>query len=203
MARTPFRPTLAGLTLCAALTVGVPAPSAAQTPEGQDLSIELIDQALIDLRPPSLAVRLTRRPQPGEPEGPALSVEVVLKPEREDGQVYSAIWLPPEAGVWRAEPIDPTLTGLSLQAEAAVLLPDDELRRPETDHPLLARLSEETGGAIVPPQALSGLPERLPNRRIRLLHETAESLWDTPLALTCVLLLLTFEWIGRRVIRLI
>ncbi len=178
-------------------------PRRAEVDQPVRVSIELIDQALIDQRPPSLAVRLTRRPQPGEPEGPALSVEVVLKPERDDGRAFSAIWLPPEPGVWRAEPIDPSLTGLSLQAEGVVLLPDDELRRPETDHPLLARLCEETGGAIVAPEALASLPERLPNRRIRLLNETAEPLWDTPLALTCVLLLLTFEWIGRRVIRLI
>ncbi len=179
------------------------APRRAEVDQPVRISVELIDQALIDLRPPSLAVRVTRRAQPGEPEGPALSVELVLKPEREDGRVYSAIWLPPEPGVWRAEPIDPILTGLSLFAEGAVLLPDDEMRRPETDHALLARLCEETGGAVITPASLTSLPERLPNRRIRLLHETAESLWDTPLALTCVLLLLTLEWIGRRVIRLI
>ena len=137
-----------------------------------------------------------------EAAAPAVS-ELTLKPERDDGRVYSTIWLPPEPGLWTAEPTDPSLTGLGLSAEAIVTLPDDELRTPEADHALLARLSTETSGSALAIDELDTLPERIPNRKVRALNERTEPLWDTPLALLVVIFLATLEWVGRRVIRLI
>jgi hypothetical protein len=106
-------------------------------------------------------------------------------------------------GEWTAEAVDPSLAAMALRTEVSVSLPDDELRRPEADHEFLATLSDDTGGARLTPAELSTLPERIPNRRVRLLNETAEALWDTPMALLSVVLLFTIEWVGRRVIRLI
>ena len=91
---------------------------------------------------------------------------------------------------------------MGLEANVEVALPDDELRRPETDHEQLQLLADETGGTVTLASDLESLPE-FPNRASRRLFERTESLWDTPLALTLVLLLLTFEWVARRVIRLI
>ncbi|MDX2115254.1 MAG: hypothetical protein SFZ24_06475 [Planctomycetota bacterium] len=167
------------------------------------VAVELLDQQLADGAPGSLAVRVTRKPGPGDGPGGATAAELVLRPEQGDRRTYAAIWLAPEAGTWVAEPVDALLAGMGLSAEAVISLPDDELRHPETDHGALARLAEETGGAVLEASDLSSLPERIPNRSLRLLNETTESLWDTPLALLVVVLLATLEWVGRRVIRLI
>lgn len=168
------------------------------------VSMELLDQALAELGMGSIAVRLTRRPAPGDPaDAPTAPVEITLRPESPGGRVFSATWLPTEAGDWTATPLDTALAGLQLSAEVIVSQPDDELRRPETDHALLARLSEETGGKVLPPDSLSTLPAELPNRQERLVSEQTEPLWDTPLALIIVIGLLTVEWIGRRLLRLI
>ena len=59
---------------------------------------------------------------------------------------------------------DPTLEGLKLRVPVEVFTPDDELRRPETDHELLNGLAAETGGATLTPQELDQLPQLLPNR---------------------------------------
>jgi hypothetical protein len=166
------------------------------------VAVELLDQLLAEQRMASIQVRLARRATAGDPAAPA-AAELILKPERDDGRVYSAIWLPPEPGTWIAEPVDPSLAGLGLAAEALVTLPDDELRTPETDHALLTRLSAETGGSTLALDELDSLPERIPNRKVRALNERTESLWDTPLALLVVVFLATLEWVGRRVIRLI
>ncbi len=184
-------------------------PRRADVDQPVRVAVELLDQSLVDLKIPSIAVRLSRRAQAGDagpvdgPGGGGQSAELILKPEGAETRVYSAVWLPFEPGEWTAEAVDPSLVAMALRAEVSVALPDDELHRPEADHEALARLSEETGGVVFSPDELGSLPERIPNRRVRLLNETAEALWDTPLALLSVVMLLTMEWVGRRVIRLI
>jgi len=120
--------------------------------------------------------------------------------------VYTGTWLPEEPGVWDAEPTDAALADAALSREVEVTLVDDELRRPETDHELLADLSAQTGGRLFDVSNVRDLfedPMNLPKRRVVLLNERSESLWDTPLALILVIGLLTAEWVVRRVIRLI
>lgn len=189
-------------------------PSRAIVQQPVRVSIELLDQSLIDAAPPSMTVELERAVI-GEDGAGLAPVELILSREavavREDdegadpssaGVVYSTLWLPTDAGDWLATATSPIVSGLGLEANVEVALPDDELRRPETDHEQLQMLADETGGTVTLASDLETLPE-LPNRASRRLFERTESLWDTPLALTLVLLLLTFEWVGRRAIRLI
>ena len=42
----------------------------------------------------------------------------------------------------------------------------------------------------------------LPNRSVQTVKPLSERIWDTPLAFALVLLVLTAEWIGRKVLRL-
>jgi hypothetical protein len=50
---------------------------------------------------------------------------------------------------------------------------------------------------------LADLPKILPNREVRLLGTPeVETLWDKPVALLLLLVLLSGEWIGRRLLRL-
>lgn len=171
------------------------------------IAVELLDQSLIDAGYGSVAVRLERAPEPGDADEPRV-IELALRPDAQGAdpsraRVFSTTWMPAEPGVWNARIVEPGLSNLGLSAEAVVALPDDELRSPETDHTLLARLSAETGGRVFSPDQLDALPDALPNRQIRLMHERSEPLWDTPLALIVVVLLLTLEWAGRKFIRLI
>ncbi|MFW6335614.1 MAG: hypothetical protein ACOC3G_00595, partial [Phycisphaeraceae bacterium] len=78
-----------------------------------------------------------------------------------------------------------------------------EARNPETDHAKLASLAEATGGAVVSPDELGRLAELIPSRPRRTPFEIRESLWDSWLALIMVLSLLTLEWAGRKIIRLV
>lgn len=171
----------------------------------------------------------TRPVAPGEKPRPLTSsegdelapVELVLTPEGGGGgasrgnrlaRTYAATWIAPESGRYRVEAADPLLAsvGASGAGGAGVLatlvevwLPDDELRRPETDHALLARLSEATEGSVLSLRDIKDLPKLLPNRKLRLAGEPdVETLWDTPLALILVMLLLTIEWVGRRLMKL-
>jgi len=202
MVRLLGRESLSRSGRAAILTV---APRRAEVDQPVRVAVELLDQMLADEGLPSIAVRVTRRASGADDFGAGAgeTADLVLRREQVDGRVYSAVWLAPAAGVWEASPTEPLLGGLGLSAEVQVSLPDAELRHPETDFGLLARLSEDTGGELVSPADLGALPDRIPNRRVRLLNEVTEPLWDTPLALLVVVSLLTMEWVGRRVIRLI
>ena len=87
--------------------------------------------------------------------------------------------------------------------DLSVYAPDDERRQPETDHAALATLTEQTGGAIVSESELSAISGRIPNRERRIAGiPEIETLWDSPLSLILIVLFLSVEWIGRRLIRL-
>lgn len=170
------------------------------------LRLELLDQELIDVAPREIRVALEREEGAGDEAGSAERVEVTLRRDADDPRVYLASWLPPSPGVWTASPDDPLLSA-TLEGDVGerieVALPQDELRRPETDHEALRALATETGGVVVEPIDASSLTDRFPNRQLRVLTERSESLWDTPLALLLVLLLVTSEWIGRRVLKFV
>jgi hypothetical protein len=185
------------------------------------VAVTLLDQSLVDAAPASLRVRIVRVSDvgPGEPTPADASapIELTLLPEgstggaRNDGRAvsrtFAATWVATESGRYRVEANDPLLIGVGsdtvLSAEAEVWLPEDELRHPETNHPLLERLAQVSGGKVITAAELNDLPTLLPNRRLRLAGEPdVETLWDTPLALILTMLLLTFEWVARRLIKL-
>jgi hypothetical protein len=166
------------------------------------LTVELLDQSLVDLALPSIEARLTRDPEPGSDAPPRVET-VTLEREPGSERVFTSSWLSDEPGSWTVELADAELASAGLTARVEVTTSSRELRTPESDHPRLEALSATTGGRALTPATLGEVFEHLPNRRERLRTELAESLWDTPLALLTILGLLTLEWVGRRVIRLI
>ncbi|MEM1424507.1 MAG: hypothetical protein AAGH64_10960, partial [Planctomycetota bacterium] len=171
------------------------------------LRLELLDQALIDAAPREIRVALEREAAAGDTTDETQRVEVTMRRDADDERVYLASWQPPTAGVWTARPNDPLLADAGATEDLAerieVALPQDELRRPETDHGALRALASETGGVVVEPSEAGTLTDLFPNRQLRVRTERAEPLWDTPLALIVVLLLVTGEWVGRRLLRFV
>ena len=116
---------------------------------------------------------------------------------------FGATWIPTEPGTFTVRVEDPNLGLSGLAEEVRVALPDDELAHSESDHATLIDLAAETGGRVLSPGDLANLPEALPNRELVIAGPVeTERLWDTPLTLVVLLVLLTFEWIGRKLIRL-
>ena len=118
---------------------------------------------------------------------------------------FAGTYLPDAPGSLRVLTDDATLAQLNLQAPVEIFLPDDELRRPETDHELLHSLAAATGGRVLQPGELHLLldPNVMRRREIRTYNPITEPIWDSPLAFALALLVLTFEWIGRKVLRLV
>lgn len=137
---------------------------------------------------------------------------LTLRSVNESDNLFRLTYVTDTVGQLRVRVTDDEVSGaaggelrdLELMAPVEVAYPDDELRQPQTDHELLAALASQTGGAVLDETGLARLddPQYLRNRSIRTLNPLRESIWDTPLAFSLVLLLLTLEWIGRKIIRL-
>jgi len=167
------------------------------------VSLDIIDQSLLESAPDALRVRV----QPGENGGIAATAsELTLIADPNEPGRYTGVWTPPSAGDWALEAVDPALlSGGDAAASVGVraTLPGGELADPRPDHDHLRDLASRTGGEAILPENLSsvGDPGVFPSRRVRRVSIERETLWDTPLALALILLLPTLEWIGRRVLR--
>ncbi|MFI4892901.1 MAG: hypothetical protein ACIAQ0_05620 [Phycisphaerales bacterium JB058] len=165
------------------------------------ITLELLDERLALQRPQSVSATVHLAGSQAEP------TPILLRPEEGAGDGsprFAATWLPASAGAYEIAVNDALLLSESLTESVEVLAPDDELRRPETDFATLRTLAEETGGRVLTPGELAEMEEFLPNRQRRVAGTPdIETLWDSPLALILLVLLLGTEWIGRRMIRLV
>ncbi|MDX2131128.1 MAG: hypothetical protein SFY69_03635 [Planctomycetota bacterium] len=165
------------------------------------VSIRLLDQALIERRPPSVTVRITPEREGERP------FEIVLRPEGGGDDdlpgVFGATWVPPDAGVYTLQPADAMFAGLDITAKVDVVNPDDELRHPQADHALLAALAEQSGGVVLDPARPEALETLLPNREVRVQGvPDIETLWDKPFVWVLFMVLVAAEWMTRRLIKL-
>ena len=180
-------------------------PRRGQVGSSLRLSLELLDQSLVDAAPASVRVELTR----ADAGAGSRPLELRLAPEggveAGDGSArsFGATWATNEPGTYRVRVTEPLLAPLGLSAELEVWPPDDERRKPETDHASLRELAERTGGAVVPVSEIGRLGDLLPNRELVTTGpREVRPLWDRPLALALLITLLALEWVGRRLIRL-
>jgi len=156
------------------------------------ITIELLDQSLIDTLPSSLEATITRT---GGEDAPTI---VSLAG---DGPLRLGSWIPSEPGHYRVALSDPALS--SVVAQAVVLESSDERRSLDTDFVLLDELASTTQGQSMQPKDFGAIPALLPNRaRITALPPNRVPLWNRPLVLVLLILLVTTEWIARKALRL-
>ena len=81
-----------------------------------------------------------------------------------------------------------------------VNVPRLELVTPQVDRTAMARLAQETMGRQVDLAKVSNdLPRLIPSAEKRIPIETSQPLWDAPLAMVLFVLLITTEWLLRKV----
>lgn len=194
------------------------APGRAVVGQTVRVSVEVRDQALLERAPGTVGVMVSRGDASGV-DGDGGGERLTLRRVGGGGGgsaggdgaggggvgvEYAAFWEAGAPGAYRVRVDDPVFAGRGLEESVEVRWPTDELRRPQADHAALARLAGSTeGGGMIDLGDLGSLDELLPNRMARREFERAEPLWDSPLALIVVMGLLTFEWVGRRLIRLV
>ena len=108
------------------------------------------------------------------------------------------------AGTFTAE-VEGIAAGDSDVDEAAarvpviVDVPALELARPQVDAQNLRAVARETGGQVVPlAEARASLPGLLPSAAREVPIVAEQALWDAPLALVLFVVLVTAEWVSRK-----
>lgn len=176
---------------------------------GQSIVIELTvtDPALINRGLPRIDVTARPAGDPDADRGERITL-LPTDPAQNNSHngprlaTYRAVWRPTRTGDLLITVTDPALADLGLMQALRVFAPDDETADPRTDHPRLKALAEQTGGALIPPDALDRLIKQVPNRARITQTDIREPLWDSALSLIVLGVLLSLEWIVRRIIRL-
>ena len=176
------------------------------------VELHIQDAMLAKHHLPSVGVSVTR-PDPS-PAGDLERLE--LQPSRglasgesasgesdESHHVYKTVWEPRHTGRLELKVTEPALHDLNINLSIEVIHPDDELRHPMPDHDRLKALADLSGGQLVPPDRIQELVSLVPNRARRTPNDLRQPLWDAPITLLVVVVLLTVEWVGRKVIRLV
>ncbi len=191
LVRALGRGTVARRAAPAELLVTPSEPSAGQATQ---ITLRVFDQQRIDLLPERVRVRVSSLADRGEP------VEIELSGIND---TRTGVWLPSRAGTFEVRPLGLDAEMVSIAQRVRVFDRADEGRVLNTDHDSLMTLASSSGGWVAQPDTFAEIPDSLPNRaRTVVSPPRRASLWDRPIVLIVLISLLTFEWIGRRALRL-
>jgi len=191
MIRSLGRGTIARRASPAAITITPTRPNPGKPVR---LTLDIFDAAIIDDLPQEIEAVLSPLSS-NLPESTTLLIG--------NGPRRSGIWTPNEPGIYQLRVSHPLIGPNPISQIIRVHAAWAESANPNTDHPSLIALSTQTGGQTLTADQLDQLPSILPNRtRTTTLPPQTTALWDRPIVLMALVLLLSIEWIGRRTLRL-
>ena len=157
------------------------------------LLLRVLDPVLLQQLPESIDVEMT------DEQGVVVRRERLL---RQEGQPenYAVSFTADKVGrfTMRLPPVAGESAAMDLPVE--VIVPRLELAEPQVDRQLLTRVAAETLGTPVAfAEAQEELPAMIPSAAKIIPIQASEPLWDAPLAMWIFLLLITSEWVLRKV----
>lgn len=157
------------------------------------LNLRVLDPTLLQQLPEQIRVELL------DDTGQVIRQEMI---RRQAGQteLYTAAWTADRVGRFRAH-LPSVAGGIdAMQVPVEVAVPRLELLQPQVDRTLLSRLASETmGQSVTIDQSRTVLPAAITSMAQIIPIDTEEPLWDAPLALGLFVLLITLEWVLRKV----
>jgi hypothetical protein len=171
----------------------------------QPMSVELVlsDQTLIDRNMQSIQVGVFEAGRPGTAAVESLRLARVSKAETAGPVEYRAVWRPGSVGDRVLRVTEPGLEDMNIQRPVLVASKPGEMKNPLADRGNLELLARQTSGQVVELEKLETLAGLIPDRARRTPDDLRLPVWNSGLALAVVVFLLTLEWIGRRLIRLV
>ncbi len=177
-------------------------------------TLRVLDSKLIPQLPEQIGVEVvengpesTTRPTTGSTTEPSteLSTGTVVRREMmirqsDSPDTYQLSYTATRSGRFsvRLPSIGPGVDPIELPLDVSV--PKLELAEPQVDRTTLSRLASETQGKLIEPAAArTQLVTDIPSAAKVIPLETNEPLWDAPIAMVLFVLLITCEWVSRKV----
>jgi hypothetical protein len=122
-----------------------------------------------------------------------------------DASIFEGTVLPPSVGSFtvQAARIAPRPGEREPTALIRVDRPDVESRYAGADHETLRRIAEATSGAIIDLDRVSEVFDAIQDRSAQTPDDLAEPLWDSKVILGLFVLMISAEWILRKVFNLL
>lgn len=172
------------------VALSVPTPVVGVTTE---VSLRVVDEEYEPVRDATVSLRVR------EPGGATRAVAAVA--DTQEPGIYRAAFLPVTGGVYALEAEATRADRLLGRADVSVLAggTDPELVDPRRNDALLGRLAAATGGALLTPEGIEGLPVRIREAVAAPTARTVQrDLWHNAWTFLLVVLLLGSEWGLRR-----
>ncbi len=117
-----------------------------------------------------------------------------------EANVFEVAYVPPRPGdyVVAAPSLVTQGQGRTVAAGVRVEPPNLESRRPQADHESLERLAQATGGRMIELDELVAGFDELKDRSVLIPDDLVEPLWDSKLVLVLFAILLSTEWVLRK-----
>ncbi|HTV48086.1 MAG TPA: hypothetical protein VMG59_06545 [Phycisphaerae bacterium] len=165
--------------------------SADQVQVGQDIQLflRLHDPTLANQMPETVQVQI---------QGPGGEQTTELAPQGADRTEYQGdltLW---QTGRYTIAPEAGSLPGQVQPVSVSAVLPNWEFDDPRTDVAALENLTAGTGGRVIQPPQMPVLQTLIADRSVETIQQQSTELWNKPLALGVLVLLLTVEWVLRK-----
>ncbi len=147
------------------------------------------DRRLRQAMPPRVLLRLTGRTG---------SSTLTLLPVGGHRHEYEGAMLANRLGNFTVKPVGAALPAAVTSMHLSVGLPNREFANPTVDMAALRRVADATSGKVVEPLQTAGLSKLLPDRSVEAIVASSQGLWDKPIALFVLVILLAAEWIIRK-----
>ncbi len=165
--------------------------SASQAQSGQEIRL------FLKIRDPALAGQMPARLRLAA-SGPGGGESVIMVPTDSSHQLYEGSLTLERLGQYHISAPPGELAAPLKPLRVRVVPPNLEFNNPRVDMAALCRLARATGGSVLPlPQAarLAGL---IPDRSVQTISRQSRQIWNKPIALALLVILLTVEWVLRK-----
>jgi uncharacterized membrane protein len=157
------------------------------------LNLRVLDPVLLQQLPEAIDVEMV------DEQGQTVRRDRLLKQEGSP-ETYTLSFAADRVGrfTMRLPPVAGETATMDLPVE--VVVPRLELAQPQVDRQLLTRLASETlGQPVAFTEARAKLPPMIASAAKVIPIQTSQPLWDAPLAMWIFVLLITAEWVLRKV----
>jgi uncharacterized membrane protein len=157
------------------------------------LTLKVLDPQLIQQLPEQIKVDIA------DAGNGAMVGQQTLTRQEGSNDTYNVSFTADRIGRFVAK-LPPIAAGVeAMDLDIPVTVPKLELSQPQVDRAALTKLVSVMGGQIVEPaQAAAELP-KIPSAAKVIPIETSQPLWDAPLGMILFVLLITTEWVVRKV----